>query len=324
MILSTRWKQFNDMLDKSSNRDYNGFQRFRLFSDFLFNRAIRGVYLIDYIQYKFYDRNQLSRYTFMEYQKLHKLMDTVNNRDKKIIFDEKNRFNEVYKDYLNRDWLDLESSSYDEFIQFIKNNEKIIIKPKVGSFGIGVEIYESKELLQNSKDIFEKFVELKGILEAVIEQDESLREFNDTSLNTLRVVTMIDNKNNVNIVSAVLRIGRKGNVTDNFHNHGIASLVDVDSGYVCTMGVDRDFKKYVLHPDSNKAICGFKIPKWDKVKDKAIELAKVNMDVRYVGWDIAIDKNGEIICIEGNYGADPDVTQATDQVGKYFKYKDLI
>lgn len=324
MILSKRWKQFNEMLTASSTRNYNGWQRFRLFVDFLFNRVFRGVYLIDYIQYKFYDRNQLSRDTFMEFQKLHKLMDTVNNKDKKIIFDEKNRFNEVYKNYLNRDWIDLAESNIEEFKQFLENNDKIIIKPKVGSFGQGVEILMSDFIKNDLENKYQLFKKSLSIAEVVIEQHESLKKINETSLNTLRVVTMIDKNKNVHIVSSVLRIGRHGNVTDNFHNHGIASLVDIETGYVCTTGVDRDFKRYVLHPDSKQPICGFEIPNWKDVKVKVKELAMVNPDVRYVGWDIAIDKNGKVICVEGNYGADPDVTQTTDQVGKYNKYKDLI
>ena len=41
------------------------------------------------------------------------------------------------------------------------------------------------------------------------------------------------------IMTADLRLGRKGKVADNFHHNGIASLIDVDTGIIYTMGIDK-------------------------------------------------------------------------------------
>ena len=50
-------------------------------------------------------------------------------------------------------------------------------------------------------------------------------------------------------------------------------------------------------------LIGFRIPEWEKYKQFAIELAKQDLGMRYVGWDIIMDKNGNCCMIEGNEGA---------------------
>ena len=56
-------------------------------------------------------------------------------------------------------------------------------------------------------------------------------------------------------------------------------------------------------------------------RSKVCEIALLNPDVAYVGWDIALDSEGRLELIEGNYSADPDVLQKADQVGKWNKLK---
>lgn len=325
MILVQRYKEFKDMLLKSSTRPYSSFQIFRLYIDFLFNRAVRGVYLIDYIQYKFYDRNLLSRESFMEYQKLHKLMDRVNNIEKKDLFDKKPMFNKVFDEYLNRNWLNINDSNFEEFVNFLNKNKNIIAKPGIGSFGKGIGIFNSKDILEgDTKKYFEDFKKQDVLVEAVLVQHPDLAKFNDTSVNTLRITTFIDGNGKPHVMNAVIRIGRKGNVTDNFHNHGIAAKVDLETGVVSSVAIDKNFKQYINHPDSNVQIIGYKFDKWDKIMENSLNLAMVVPDVRYVGWDIAVDKNGYPVCIEGNFGADPDASQTTDQIGKYFDFVEKI
>ncbi len=325
MILVDRYKEFKDMLLKSSNRPYSPFQIFRLYIDFLFNRAVRGVYLIDYIQYKFYDRNALSRETFIEYQKLHMIMDKANNIEKRELFDKKSLFNKTFDEYLNRNWLDVKESTYEEFSKFLKENKKIIVKPSGGFFGIGINILNSYEILSgNTKKYFDDFIKQDALIESVLVQYSDLEKFNDTSVNTLRMTTFIDKNKKPNLMSAVIRIGRKGKVTDNFHNQGVAAKVDVETGVVCTVAIDKDFNNYINHPDSNMQIVGYKFKNWDKIVKYSLNLAMVVPDVRYVGWDISIDENGNPVCIEGNYGADPDAPQTTDQIGKYFDFVEKL
>lgn len=322
MKLKTRYNQFIEMLDKSSSIKYTDFQKNKLFVDFLWSKLTKKTYLIDYIQYEFYNRNSLSRESFLEYNKMHKLIDIVNNKEKEDIFNSKILFNRTFKSFLNREWIEIENTTEEEFINFANRHKKIIVKPQEGSFGIGIEIFETDKV--DLVELYKKINNTKSFVESVVDQHPDLAKFNDTTLNTLRMVTMVDSKGQPHVMDAILRIGRSGKHTDNFHNQGLACIVDIDSGRVYTIARDKNYSRYILHPDSNEPICGFKVPSWDKVITKCKELALVVPDVRYVGWDIAINSKNEVVCIEGNYSADPDASQAIDQVGKYQKYYDLI
>lgn len=88
--------------------------------------------------------------------------------------------------------------------------------------------------------------------------------------------------------------------------------------------MDRKWNRYTVHPDSRKTIAGFQIPKWTNIVDTVKNAARVHPEVRYVGWDVTIKSSGEIVLIEGNPGADPDVTQIEDQIGKWPLYEPLL
>lgn len=322
MVLKERYNQFMESLDRASNVKYTNFQKNKLFLDFLWWKLTRKTYLIDYIQYEYFNRNKYSRESFIDYNKLHELIDKVNNKDKEEIFNSKILFNKTFKDYLNRDWINVDEATLEGFTNFVKSHEEIIVKPSEGSFGIGIEILKSENV--DSKELYGKLKGKNTFVESVVKQHPDLAAFNDTTLNTLRMVTMVDSKGEPHVLDAILRIGRKGKHTDNFHNEGLACLVNMEDGIVYTIARDKNYYKYTTHPDSNKHICGFKVPEWDKVIEKCKELALVVPDVRYVGWDIGVDHEGKVVCIEGNYSADPDASQTIDQIGKYEKYFSLI
>ncbi len=321
--IKERWQLFRNDIEKASPGIYSEREIRRIFLSFLWQRLFHGTYMIDFIQYRFYERNKRGRKQFIEYQRLHKIMDKCNNPANNQIFDQKDLFNQKFHAYTDRDWMDLSSASFAEFQDFFKRNNRIFVKPQEGSFGEGIEVY-SYDQVPDKELLFNKLKEGRFIAEKYLTQARELAEFNDSSLNTLRVVTLVLKNQEVKIMNAVLRLGRKGKKADNFHHEGIAALVDVETGIVQTCGVNRDYQSFVRHPDSGKVICGFQIPEWSKVKQLVAEMAQVLPDSRYVGWDIAIDEQYNVICVEGNRGADPDVTQVTDQKGKYYNYQKLI
>ena len=232
-------------------------------------------------------------------------------------------FNQEFKDYLGRDWLDTKVCSKEEFYSFCKRNSTLFCKSPDGMFGKGIDIIH----LANVSDLdrfYDTCKKNKILLEEVLEQDCELAAFNNTAVNTIRVVTLICADDSVSIMAAVIRLSRKGKFADNFLHDGIASLIDVETGIVNTTGVDRKWNRYTIHPDSRKPIVGFQIPRWFEVVDMVKKAARVHPEVRYVGWDVTIKSSGEIVLIEGNPGADPDVTLIEDQVGKWPLYEPLL
>src|SRR5699024_2844236 len=191
------------------------------------------------------------------------------------------------------------------------------------SHGKGISIVEIKR----ETDLVSLYKELKNensIIEELIVQHKDLAEFNPTSVNTLRVVTLFCPDGEVRVMTANLRVGNGLRYADNFHHNGIATLLNVNTGIVVTSGIDMNFNRYMIHQVSGKQIIGFKVPYWDEVVKTVKKVAKVTPTVGYVGWDVAIGENGEIIILEGNAAADPDISQMPDQIGKWPLYEPFV
>lgn len=294
----------------------------KIFFDFWISVIVLGAGINDYFQYNFYKKNYSERNKFIVGRKWKKILLKCNGSTKIDIFDDKLKFNNKFNEFLKRDWLDVDKSNYDKVSEFILNHDSFFLKQNIGSGGNGISKHISKEI----KDLKEFYNRIKGksfILEEAIVQDKSLAEFNPSSVNTIRVVTIRD-KDVVHIMDAILRMGNGEKSTDNFHQHGLAMKMDVDSGEVVSKAIDKSNNKYTEHPISHKKLLGYKVPYWDKVLDAVTRASKISNKVRYVGWDIAILENGEVSIIEGNCSSDPDITQMPKQIGRWEDYKKVI
>lgn len=297
--------------------------KFVIILDFLISIPIYGLGINDYLQYEFYKKRHADRKTFVVHRKRMKIVKTFNREDNRVIFDNKEKFNEVFTEYIGREWLDMKVSNFTSFKNFVNKLDKFIVKPSAGSHGKGISFIHVNEI-KDLKKLYEDLKEEGALLEEVISQHEEMSEFNPTSVNTLRVVTLLCPDNKVRVMTANLRMGNGKRYADNFHHNGIASLLDVETGIVITMGIDRDFNRYILHPYSGKQIIGFQVPYWENVVEKCKQAAKVMPTVGYVGWDVAIGSKGKIYIIEGNAAADPDISQMPDQIGKWPLYEKFV
>ena len=300
-------------------REYSPAKQLEIELRFLVSRIFRGTALIDYAQYSYFNLSRDGQKRFIDIRKRRRMIKKMNNPQKFDLFDSKALFNQEYSKYIHRSWLNLETASFDEFKEFMETAERVFIKPTCGTYGIGISSLDRSE----ATDLAELFREYSGkpyVFEEEVKAYADLEKFNPTSLNTLRVVT-VTVAGKANIFGAVFRMGRSGSIVDNNHSGGLSALVDVDTGVIYTTATDQKYGRYVLHPDSGVQIVGAKIPCWEEIKEKVCEIALLNPDVAYVGWDIALDSEGRLELIEGNYSADPDVLQKADQVGKWNKLK---
>jgi len=291
--------------------------------NFVWEKLIHGTRFTDYMQYEYYRYSSRVRREFISEQRRLIIDDVFNTKSGDDIFNEKKLFNKRFSAFVNRDWLDLGEATFEQFCEFTSKHPFFFGKPEAGSLGRGAGVFDTNKESDLSK-LYKELKQGKMLLEELIHQNKELDEFNDTSVNTLRVVTVLRPNGDVVILTGDLRLGRKGKTSDNFHNHGIASLFDVETGVVYTSGIDKTNRRYLFHPDSGKQIIGFHIPAWEQIKKTVTEAAKVVPEVHYVGWDIAIGKNSEVYIVEGNCCADPDVTQMPDGIGKWPLFIPLI
>lgn len=162
------------------------------------------------------------------------------------------------------------------------------------------------------------------IAEEQITQIRELADFHPWSINTIRIVTVYDTKNNeVHIMNARLRMGNKKNSVDNFHFDGIGANINIETGIIDTIGYDVHNNVYLTHPITGKQIIGFQIPYWEECKSFVHRAAKHIPTVRYIGWDVVIQDGGRFLLIEGNDNADHDFQQLHN-CGLWRQYQSII
>lgn len=318
-----RINTFNRLLKLSFHTKISLVTKIGIMMDVCWERLRHGTEIQDYFQYEFYKLKSRERRRYMTFAKLRYTIRMCNDPRKREIFDDKALFNQRFGDFLLRDWLDVTTASFAQFQEFIVKHQVFFAKARVGMFGKNAGRYDAG-IYRDCGEIRKLFEQLrtKGcIIEQIIDQHSSLKKYNENSVNTLRVVTLISNDGKPKIMAGVLRVGRANKTADNFHHDGIAATIDIDTGIVNSPGIDREFKRYILHPDSGEQIIGFRIPFWERVKKVVIRAAMVVPEVGYIGWDVAVDADGNAQLIEGNYGADPDVTQMPCRDGKWLLFK---
>lgn len=180
---------------------------------------------------------------------------------------------------------------------------KLLIKPSIYSGGgkniIVFSIENGKTDFKNLslEELFDSFGQ-NFIVQEVVIQHKSLKLLNESSLNTLRIISYMPDEN-VNILSAYIRIGSKGSIVDNMSSGGIGCKIN-DNGKLHEIGYYNRFEHQTLVTDNGTVLKDFTIPNYKEVLGK---IKILHMQVPYfkiVAWDIAIDENENIVFIEFN------------------------
>ncbi len=310
------WMKASSLSNKMSNIRIGW-----LFCKFLYHRIIHKTSLEDYVKYEFYLLNKTGRDQYINWGRRQLIVQQLNDVNDQSIFDDKAKFNERFVDYIGRAYCNVAEATLHEFQKFVSTHPKFFKKPRSGFFGIGVEQIEISPTV-DIKSLYERLKTEEAICEEIIDQHSAMAAFNESSVNSIRYVTVADAKR-VFVFGIAARFGRKGRIADNFHHSGIASKVDPESGILTTSGRNAKGEWFVFHPDSLHSIPGFQLPNWNKVKQLVSEIALLVPSVKYVGWDIAITENGCCV-IEGNQLADPDIIQTLEQRGMWYDLLSIV
>ena len=208
-------------------------------------------------------------------------------------FEDKALFNNLFNKYLNREWIYIKESSIEDFKKYLKGKKEVIVKPLSLSCGKGVEKIVVKD--HNPEELYNHLMQTdQTLVEDVAIQNKVLSDLYPHSVNTLRIVTL-----NKVVVAALLRIGNKGNVVDNFNHDGMVTTVDIKTGEIKYPAIDKVGNVYEVHPETNVKIVGIKIPMWNEVKKLCIEACDIVPELGYVGWDVCLGEEKPFL-IEGN------------------------
>lgn len=252
-----------------------------------------GAGYMDYQEFEFYLLNKDERKTYLTRVKNAGIIKKYNNKEYMHYLNNKIEFNNKFKKYLKRDYIDLNKATLGEFKKFCKDKEYVIAKELDNSGGKGI----TKESTKNIKELYNKLKENKQYLvEELIVQNKKISKLNPSSVNTLRIFTFYD-QNEVHILNSILKIGNSGFV-DNFSSGGMYTFLD-DNGKVICPAIDVNDNKISVHPVTKEKIIGFEVPNFNKAIKMVKEAAKEIKEIRYIGWDVAILEN-DVSIVEGN------------------------
>lgn len=197
--------------------------------------------------------------------------------------------------------------------ELFSNNDKVLFKLDESNSGKGIYIYD-----KDSFDIEEiKKINSNGVFQYFIDQHSFFNKFSSDSVSTLRVTTVSDKNGQVSPVGAYIRFGMG---SDEYikANNSMRVPLDMEDGSFEEYGYDYNYIPYPEHPDSKAEFAGQKIPHYQKCLDEVISLHKAIPFIRCIGWDIAIDDQGNPKIMEWNAkGNDIDFHEATQ--GPCFK-----
>ena len=257
-------------------------------------------YNAGYIDYKIAEMYRLS-----DAQRATQITRGISNsivarmNDKKFwhFFDNKTEFNQLFSAQVKRGWLNLLEASEEDFAKFLEGRGDIICKPIDGSSGQGI-LKCTPEEYGDPKALYQRLREAGiGIVEDKVIQHPAIAALCPTSVNTIRVATLLGDKKE-GIVYAYIRIGN-GKVMDNVDCGGMAAPVDIETGVITGVGANKAGETYEIHPMTGTKIPGTQIPYWEDVKTMCLDAMHVVPQVRFVAWDVAITEDGPVF-IEGN------------------------
>lgn len=270
---------------------------------------IYGASPNNYYNFRFFELDSNLRKTYLTHRISEKLIRKYNKSDSRYLIEDKLVFSNKFKKYTGRKILQIQDLGIKELNKLLNKKDEIVVKPLIGGQGRGVEKLNKNDF-QSINEMYEKIKKnFSGtdIIEEVIIPHKEMEKLNNSSVNTIRINTILEEK--CHIVHASIRIGN-GFFVDNLTKGGMISIIDVDTGIIMYPAIDKKNKVFDYHPITKTKIEGYQIPYWDQVILMIKGASSLVPDVRYIGWDVAISENGPIL-IEAN--SDPDYTMLQHQ-----------
>ena len=289
--------------------------KFGIFVDMVWCGLRYGAGYVDYDVIGFYKLNSAQRKTMLTRGINNKFVKELNEKEYWHIFNNKNEFNDMFKEFLKRDYIYPVSAKKEETIEWLKKHEVFFAKPNDGQCGKNIEKINLADWNNDLEKLYNHLVENKlELLEEPVVQCDEMNKLNPSSVNTIRMVSVMNKKGDVTILATFSRIGN-GKVVDNFNSGGMTAKIDVETGKIIEDAVNKEGKIFKTHPITGTKINGFQIPYWNEAKEMVKKASKLSGHVRYIGWDIAFTINGPEL-VEGNQFPGHDIYQVAEKIGE--------
>jgi len=275
----------------------------RLWFEMISNSLKYNISLLEYFQFGFFNKTHSEKKKWAGTGTMYEYQLQMNPKSERDVLDDKRKFFKTYAPFVIHRVATLDEIKNDQTLaKKILNNSsgKLVFKVADGKCGAQVEIRQTKEfseknlaeyMMKNNYDLVEEF----------IWQHPEMNRLSPSGVNTVRIITQLDDKNRVHILGCRQRISVNSNV-DNLAAGNIVATIDEKTGKINSPALYSDITKeeISIHPVTGVQIPGFQIPFWQETIELAKEAALKNTRNRSIGWDIVITENGPGL-IEGNH-----------------------
>lgn len=233
---------------------------------------------------------------------------------------------------------DFNPISVSKFLKLCQNEVEVVAKASISSYGgHAVKFWDSRKespeqllaYIAKPPYFYTQPYGTEYVIEKVIKQHPVMASFNPSSINTIRIMTLVYD-GNFYPLSSVLRMGINGSRVDNCSSGGIVAGI-MEDGTVKDVAYNANGYKFTEHPQQG-IFGGKRIPNYDNVIAVVKKLAwRFSGISQLISWDIAVDADGEPVVVEMNisygeldfhqYCNGPIFGDMTADILKKFKYK---
>lgn len=230
--------------------------------------------------------------------------------------------------------IDTQQDTIQQLKQLFSRDMDAFCKPSSGQLGNGIfalKIQDSKVYVDGKLSSIDKLIDVllsaNYLVQKRIYQHPKMNTLCDSTINSIRLQTVMTKDGEVVPFGAGLRMGRQGSSVDNWAKGGVFVGIDMEKGKLMEIGfLKPQYGTSVKeHPDTHVVFKDFEIPFYKEAEKKAMELHKRLYRCHSVGWDIAITAEGPMF-IEGNGLWEISLIQAAHgglkkRIEKYFTMK---
>ncbi len=290
-INKDRMAKHIDIISKNSGKS-----KFYIMCSLVRSFLTQGTGYTDYFRGNFIEISDKERKTFATAKRFYKLLEYLNDEEYLIVLGDKLIFNEMFRDYLKRDFINLRKSTAQDFERFLSDKTTVFAKEVRGECGHGIIKITVKDI-DDVTALYNTLCENgQYLVEDAIIQHDDLNQINPCVVNSFRIVTVYkDGK--ATVIANALRINQDETDVIGCSNDLYFSLGR--DGKIDSNVIDDYGNVYDTHPMTGKKFSDVYIQGVSDAFDM-VEQAHLRLpQVRYIGWDIAFSVNGPVM-VEGN------------------------
>ncbi len=138
-----------------------------------------------------------------------------------------------------------------------------------------------------------------GVVQQFIQQHSFFNDLVKGPVATIRITTITDDSGQSAIKASYLKLGRSKDKVVSFDSE-IMIPINISNGALYAYGFLPNFKMIYEHPDTRAVFEGQRIPHYKKCLDAVLELQSKLPQIRCIGWDVTLDKEGHVKILEWN------------------------